>query len=280
MKILIIVRALRHDREAVTYGGMIANLTESSVTLIHVAEKGDLQAGEEILAQARKLIGEGVEVQTNLCEGKFISRILTEIRAGEYNLVVIAPRYTPGEKQYPLSQESRILLQRSPTSVLVVRHDHQKLERILICTGGTPAADPVIEFGAEIASRSGAKATLLHVANPIPSMYTGLNEIEETLSELLATNTPIARHLRRGAKILSDKNVTDAELQLRHGEVAGEILREARIGDYDLIVTGSPQWNRPLARFFLGDVTGKVFELAPCPALMVKRKSPAPVQSE
>jgi nucleotide-binding universal stress UspA family protein len=103
-------------------------------------------------------------------------------------------------------------------------------------------------------------------------MYTGLDEIEETLPELLATTTPIAKNLRHGAKILADKNVEEAELQLRHGEVAGEILREARIGDYDLIVTGSPQRNQPLARFFLGDVTDKVFELAPCSALMVKQK--------
>lgn len=270
MKILIIVSTLQHDREAITYGGMFARLTDSSVTLMHVAEKGDLKAGEEILDQARQLIAGNIEVETNLCEGKLVPRVLKENREGGYDLIVIAPKHAPGEKHYPLSTKSRVLLQRVPTSVLVVRHDHQRLEKILICTGGTQAADPVIEFGARIASQAGAKATLLHVANPIPSMYTGLDEIEETLPELLATETPIAKNLRHGAKILADQNVVDAELQLRHGEVAGEILREARIGDYDLIVTGSPQWNRPLARFFLGDVTGKVFELAPCPALMVK----------
>ena len=272
MKILIIVSALASSREAITYGGMIARIMQSSVTLMHVAEKGDMKAGEEILDQARQLLDRNIEVQTNLREGNLISRVLTETRQDEYDMIVITPTHAIGEKHYSLSPESRVLLQRAPTSVLIVRHDHQKLERILICTGGTPVADPVIEFGAQIASRAGAKATLLHVVNPIPSMYTGLYEIEETLPELLATETTIAKNLRRGAKILADKDVAEAELQLRHGEVAGEILREAHLGDYDLIVTGSPQWNQPLARFFLGDVTGKVFELAPCPALMVKSK--------
>jgi hypothetical protein len=80
MKILIIVSAHKSTREAITFGGLIARITQSSVTLMHVAGKGGLKAGEKILDEARQLLDRNTEVQTNLCEGKLISRVLTEIR--------------------------------------------------------------------------------------------------------------------------------------------------------------------------------------------------------
>lgn len=137
----------------------------------------------------------------------------------------------------------------------------------------------MIESGARIARAAGAQVTLLHVAGTIPSMYTGLNEIDETLSELLKSNTPIAQHLRSGAEILTRHEV-NADLMLRHGLVASEILREAHKSDQDLIVMGAKERGLRLKQFILDDVVGKVIESAPCPVLMVREPTQALTQTD
>jgi hypothetical protein len=76
--------------------------------------------------------------------------------------------------------------------------------------------ESLINVGAAVAGATGSAATLFHVAANIPTMYTGLKSIEETLHELLQTDTPVSRHLKRSAKILADNDV-QAELKLRHG---------------------------------------------------------------
>ena len=133
-------------------------------------------------------------------------------------------------------------------------------------------AEPVIETGAWLAGATHARATLLHVASPVPSMYTGLGEIEETLPELLQTRTPVAGHLRHGAEILARHQVS-AALKLRYGVVADEILREALEGDYDLIVIGASGTAGRLKGWLLGNVTRQVVERARCSVLVVKRRS-------
>jgi nucleotide-binding universal stress UspA family protein len=153
---------------------------------------------------------------------------------------------------------------------LVVRQAPPRIEQILICTGGTEIAEPAIETGARLAGLFGAKVSLLHVADAIPSMYTGLEEIEETLPTLLSTNTPFAQHLRHSAEILTKHNIP-SQLKLRHGVVTEEILREVDMGNYDLIVSGSPEKTRGLKRLFLGDVVEDVIKRTSCPFLIVKK---------
>jgi nucleotide-binding universal stress UspA family protein len=99
-------------------------------------------------------------------------------------------------------------------------------------------------------------------------MYTGLEAMEETLPELLQTDTPLAEHLRESARLLAEQGVP-AEVKLRRGMAHDEIVREAEQGDYDLIVMG-PNPMKGLRRIWTEDVTAQVIELAPCPVLVVR----------
>lgn len=270
MKILIIVTSIEVDQAAITFGGLVARLTDAKVKLLHVVLPGkSIAAGEAILEQAQKLLPVS-RVETKLCDGRLVTRSLAELRERDHDLVVI------GEGQrYALAQSTsrpliRAIIQRSSASLLFTRESRSELNRVLICTGGTSIAEPVIHSGALLASAAGAGATLLHVVGTIPTMYTGLGGIEETLAELLKTDTPMAQHLRYGAEIL-EKYRVPAQLELRHGVVANEILREAHIGNYDLIVTGAPERTKTLKRWLLGDVSNAVIERAQCPVLIVRR---------
>jgi len=74
--------------------------------------------------------------------------------------------------------------------------------------------------------------------------------------------------------ILADHQVA-AELKLRHGLPVDEIIREAQIGDYDLVVIGASGVSNGLKGWFLGNVTQQIVDQVVRPVLVVRRQSVA-----
>jgi nucleotide-binding universal stress UspA family protein len=269
MNIVIIITDIQSDKNALHFGGLLARVTGSNITLLLVIpDEAKRQQGEQVLSQAKDALSD-LPVNTSLCTGKRVSRVLTELRANTYQIIVIGEGQKSVMAQQNQRQLIRAIINRASASVVIVRQSWKSLKRILICTGGLEVAEPVIQAGAYLARNAGAQVTLLHVAGTIPSMYTGLGEIDETLSELLKTDTPTAKHLRQGARLLEKYGVT-AEMKLRHGVVANEILREAAKGQDDLIVIGAPEQKKRFKKWLLGDVTGAILERSPCPVLIAK----------
>ena len=117
-------------------------------------------------------------------------------------------------------------------------------------------------------------STLFHVAANVPSMYTGLKTIEETLKELLQTDTPVARHLRKGAEILSENDI-QAELKLRHGSAVYEIVREIDRQNYDLVVVGASGANTIIKEWIYGNITQEIVDAVGIPILVVNQEGAA-----
>ena len=271
MKLLICVAGMPWAKPTISFGGLIARVTGAQVTLLHVVSRKEAPTpAEEMLARAREMLPDQA-VQTRLCRGDPVTEILAEARRGSYDLLAVGARRDFGLTLRFLGSVSLAVVRRAPTCVLVVPQSRPQLRRVLICTSGIEIAEPVIETGARLAGAAGARATLLHVSSPVPSMYTGLAEIEETLPELLQTETPIARHLRHGAEILARHRV-QAELELRYGVAADEILHEAHQGDYDLIVIGASGATGRVRSWLLGDVTRQVIDSAVRPVLVVRHR--------
>ncbi len=67
-------------------------------------------------------------------------------------------------------------------------------------------------------------------------------------------------------KYLSDRGV-HAVTKVAQGHPADEILREARAGDYDVIVVGTRELG-PVVGRLLGSVSRKVVHDAPCPVIV------------
>ena len=257
---------------AVSFGFIFAGVTQSPITLLHVARRGeDREASERILEAARSILP-GLMVETRIRQGDPVKQILSETQEGRYDLTVIGALQGGGLTQQLLGSVAQKVVRRIGTSVVVVRNIGASLERVLICTGGTDVAVPVIETGGWLARAAHAQVTLLHVTCPAAGMYTGLDAIEETLSQLLQTDTPTARHLRHGAEILERHQVA-VELRLRQGIAADEILRETREGDYDLVVIGASGAAGRLREWLLGNVTRQIVEHSPCSVLVVKQRN-------
>ena len=94
------------------------------------------------------------------------------------------------------------IVERARSSVLVYWGDRSRLSRILICTSGTEYGHQAVWAGSLLACGAGAQATLLHVVGATPSMYAGLEKMEETLAELLQSATERSRELKWAAQVV------------------------------------------------------------------------------
>jgi len=267
MNILIFIASLPYSRPAIMFGGKIAKMTKSKVTLLSAGtQKKDEANSQKLFSQAKELLAE-VEVETRFRSTPSAKAIIQEIEGAHYDMVVVRARQAIRYRQRLRGKVGRTIANEAPIPVLVVKQKRSTLKRILICTGGTHYALKVVEMGAELAHAAQAEVTLLHIINAVPTMYTGLDAIEETLPELLQTQTLIAEHLRDAAKRLDSHNIK-AQLEIRRGEVATELLQEAEDGNYDLIIIGATR--SALQSWFLGSVTREIVNHATCPVLVVR----------
>jgi nucleotide-binding universal stress UspA family protein len=77
----------------------------------------------------------------------------------------------------------------------------------------------------------------------------------------------------RGHAYLRERGVA-SEMQIEHGDPAEEIVRVAREGGYDLIVTGS-HGRGPIGEVLLGSVSKALVRTAPCAVLVAGKEAEA-----
>ena len=271
MKILMAVAGLPYGEATLRLGGILTRALAAELTLLTVVPpRGDATAAQETLQAAADLLAD-LNPVLQTAAGPPAQAILRRAEEGGCDLLVIGAKERPSLPEFVLGTVAQRVVADAPCSTLVVKGARDAISRILVCTGGKPQGEDAVQMGATLARATGSAVTLLHVTAPIPAMYTGLAEMEEHLDEFLRTDTPEARHLKRGAQILQTEDVP-GEVEIRHGAVVEQILREARRGDYDLIVVGATA-RRALAGYLLGDVGRKVVELARRPVLVAIRRS-------
>jgi nucleotide-binding universal stress UspA family protein len=269
MKVLICIRQLPYSRPTIHFGGLIAGLEESPIALMTViASEQDRPQAETNLQSARELLDKPI-VDCKVRKGDAIEEILNEARDGDYDIIVVGSRDMATLLDALLGSITEKIANRAKACVLVVREDRPSLTRVLIPIGGQKMSRLVVEAGGRLAHAAGVPVTLLYITDPVPTMFTGFEGIEETLPELLETDTPISRHLHWCSEYLVDLGV-EAELKVKQGMASDEIIREAHIGKYDLIVIGARPVPFGLKRLLVDQVTRHVIDKAPCSVLVVR----------
>lgn len=271
MKMLIYVGDLATDLPGILLAGLIAKSLQAEVTLLYVAQKkkdkqDDKEEGEKLLKQVLEKL-QGVPVHTRVRRGNITEKILAEVQENHHDFVVITSAQIGSHPRHSVNQE---ILPKMPCCVLVVKNPSTAINRVLILTGGLQISEAMVKIGAKLASALNAQVTLMHVAANVPSMYTGLKTIEETLEELLQTNTPVSHHLHRCAQVLDEYNVPST-LMLKHGEPVYEIIREVDRQAYDLVILGATGSSSGFREWFLGNVTADVIDLVGIPVLVVNQ---------
>jgi len=173
--------------------------------------------------------------------------------------------------------------------------------KVLMCTDGEENAEAAIRFGGRLAAEMDADISILHVRPPISprnrvELTTARKKLgkwgleipgvdyliraKEILSEIGLTHpAPLSEEKVSHAFRIDIKGATElhlvgtrgglVRLRLREGHPVDEILREADLGDYDLILVGS-RGHKGYSRHFVGTTALRVADLAGCSVLIAK----------
>jgi nucleotide-binding universal stress UspA family protein len=268
-KALICIGDRPRDEMALLFTRRIVQAFDLHPILLHVIPpRSSAQEGERLLQLAHEIIAiETAELQC--VEGIARKEIASELKRRDYHLVIVGTSIRdPESRPSPLSQH---LANSVHASVLLIRNPPEEICQILICTGGHPESANAIEWGIHLAKETNDQVTILHVVSSPPAMYTGLNEIDENLSEVLARDIPLSHHLKEAARLAEEAGV-QAKLELRHGLVIEEILRSSEMNSHDLVIIGAPKPHSLTSRILLGSVAPKLLASTHRSTLIVRRK--------
>lgn len=270
MKILICLESEKYEHPPVLMGNIIAQATGSDVNvLVVVPENGHWENGESVAEQVEEYLEE-TDVDVSIRQGDVHAIYRDGLDEKDYDLVVVHAHRRVGLRQHV--DVEKTLLDQSEVSVLLAENPKPKISKILLSTGCNEGDHSLVRQGAHLAQALGAKITLLHVASgSVPAMYTGLDQFNETVSRMLKTDTPFAKHLRRGVEIL-DNLAVPSDVKIRHGVPVEEIVREAQLENYDLVIVGTSGVREDLKSRLLGNLTTKIVDQVKLPVLVVGDK--------
>jgi nucleotide-binding universal stress UspA family protein len=255
------------DPDAIRFAEQIVDAFRMQLVLLHShRDTAELTEGHKSAETIQTILTKRPD-ELKEVRGTLEDVLQDELDPAAHELVILGTSMESYDRRSVLA--SRRLANRIGDSVLVIQQPPKTLKRILVCTGGHAASNLVIMRGLQLGAALNAEVTVLHVVTGIPSMYTGLQGIEEGLQDILSRDTPLANHLREAAATAEEMGV-EAKLELRHGVVVEEILRAIEVGHYDLVVIGSPEPRRIFERLALGHIGPQLLTSAKIPLLIAR----------
>src|SRR5207253_4877263 len=183
-----------------------------------------------------------------------IGQILAETSPKKYDLIVIGSRRSTASGRSWQSHRTYEIIKAVEPSVLVAIGTHERLSRILLCSGGKHFIDDAVRLTGTLAAAPHAEVSLFHVMAEHPALYAHLVRLEENVDALLASGSELGRNLVAEKKALEKLGVV-VNVRVRHGFVVDQLLDEMRDSNSDLIVTGSSRAPGPLRHYIMVDVT-------------------------
>jgi nucleotide-binding universal stress UspA family protein len=271
MKMLLCTIGSTRREATLRFGMAIARALSADLTLLGVARSKDKipSLAEELKHVASGLVADGLSVRIQVVTGEAEEVVLREMEEETYDLVALGALARKRSRRPLFDPVVVRIIEQAQTSVLAIKGNRPGLSKVLICASGTEPGHLSIWAGAAVACSAKAKGTVLHVVDALPAMYVGLEQMEETLAELLESDTEMARELRWAAQVIRAE-CEMSEVKLRRGIVADEILQEGQEGDYDLIVLGSSQVGGGLRRALMGNLASEIVTRAQRPVLVVR----------
>lgn len=271
MKILICTIGSRRRKETLNFATEVAKALSAETTLLGVVDKKRKVEGQwRVLGKVASTLAEHeLPVHVRVEAGNAESIIMAHMEETAYDLIAVGTLGGKRSRRMFVDSVGMHIVEQASGSVLLIKGKRPSLSRVLICASGTQQGHMAVWAGASLACGAGTTATVLHVVDAMPAMYAGLEQMEETLAELLQSDTEKARELKWAAQVIKAE-CEISELKLRRGIVVDEILREGQVGDYGLIVMGSSRSAGGLVRVLMGDLTREIVNRAQRPVLVVR----------
>lgn len=276
--ILIITNGTKESFPAIEQGTWLAATLASSVMLLGITEKPDPAAIdtshplEDVFEQAVGLFkAQGVGYRLEVRNGS-AERIVPQEAKRNGSIVVLGPLGRPQIQRFVTGRSIRHFIEEIAQPLLYVPETRLPVKRILISVGGLGYDVSAEHIAMQIASKSGAEITLLHIVPPIELNYPTAEAINRNWQNVAETDTPIGRSLRQSLENAKSAGVT-ASVKVRHGNVIEEIFAETREGDCDLLCMGSSYSVHSLRQMYSANVTAEIMERVRRPVMTVRFKS-------
>jgi nucleotide-binding universal stress UspA family protein len=272
MKVLLCTDGSRNGLSAVKLGAIVAAWSQAETTLLCVVDKSaSEQEATRLLRLANNTAQKtGASVATYIGHrGELVDEMLTQMLQVEYDFVTVGYEARSFlEKMIWGSTASRIA-DELPVSVLIIREPRDWIDHILIGISGGGFTTACTGWGGQVAAAFDAQVTLLHVGATPPLMYAGLEEVIESLDELLGTDTAEAQAIREATACLDELGIR-TQVELVHGLPERELLRVAQEQEVDLLVVGSAWAAQRVRRIFFRNVTEKILLNTQRPVLVIR----------
>ena len=262
---------------SIEYGIWLASNINAKITLLGVNEKlnpaaiDDHNPLEDVFERAIELFKKNqVEYDLLVENGNAEDVIPQKARQGVY-IVVLGPLGRPQIRRLLTGRSIRHLMEEIEQPILYVPESKLPLKKILICIGGLGYEVTAEHIAMQMAMKSRAEVTLLHIVPPMDLDYPTARIVRENWKNLTETDTPIGRSLREALSVAKDDGLT-ASVKARQGNVVEEILSEIKEGGYDLLCMGSPYSTNALRQLYAPNVTAEIAESGNCPVLSARYK--------
>ncbi len=276
-ELLITTNGFKGTWPAIEYGAWVASVVDANVTLLGVAEKlspaaiDDHHPLEDVFEKAVELFqGKNIHYILEVQNGDAEEIIPRKTRERDY-ITVIGPLGRPQIKRMLTGRSIRNLMEQIEKPILYVPQMKLPLQKVLICIGGLGYEITAENIAMQMAIKSKAEITLLHIVPPMDLDYPAARAVRDNWQSLAKTDTAIGRSLRQGLE-LAQANSVPAQVKARQGHIVEEILSELKEENYDLLCMGSPYSANALRQMYAPNVTAEVAETSHIPILTARHK--------
>ena len=269
-KILLATNGCPDAWPTIEYSTWMAKTFSMSLTLLGVIEDtNDEHPVQDIFSRAVTFFGkEGIEYDLQLVDGE-TEDVLREMMWTNAEMLVVGPLGRSRFRHWLLGRTFRQILEDVGVPILYMQKAKLPIKKILVCLGGLGHAHLAREYAINIAAKTQAVLTLLHVVPPVNLDYPPVKEMQNNWNQLLDTDTPPAQELRKAQQYAQEKGV-QTHVTVRHGNVVNQIIGELEENDYDLVCMGSIFSHTGLRQLYAPNVTAEIAEAVNCPILTAR----------
>ena len=277
-EILIVTNGAKESFSAIEQGAWLGLTLDMPITLLGINERLDPAAIdsvsplENVFERAVSLFNDrgaayNLEVRNGSAE-----RVLAEEVKRNDSIVVLGSFGRPQIQQFVTGSSIRHFIEEVKQPLLYAPVSRVPVKRILLSVGGLGYEVNAEHIAVQVATKSGADVTLLHIVPPVDLKYPTAQTVSENWQHVVDTDTAIGRSLRQSLENAKAAGLATS-VKVRHGNIIEEILAEVQECGYDLLCMGSSYSVHSLRQMYSANVTAEIMERVHCPVLTARLKN-------